>query len=63
MSDKSDIKGEGNPDADKRYREDVQSTVSETTGEERAEQARNLSKEELADARAAEKEGKARSRS
>jgi hypothetical protein len=50
--------GEGNRSADRRYREGVRKTVEETTDEERAEQARDLSPEELREAEAAERVGR-----
>ena len=55
--------GEGNRDADRRYRKGVQETVRETTEEGRAEQARNMTPEEQEEALRAEREGKARKRS
>jgi hypothetical protein len=51
-------KGEGNPDADRRYREGVRKTVEETTEEERAEKALDLTDDELHDAEEAEDEGR-----
>lgn len=50
--------GEGNRDADRRYREGVRKTVKETTEEERAEEALDISKDELDEAERAEDEGK-----
>ena len=55
--------GEGNREADRRYREAVKSTTEESTELERAKRAREMSPEELREARKAEKEGKARKRS
>lgn len=55
--------GEGNREADRRYRQGVRETVQETTEEERAEQARNMTPEEQDAARRAEQEGKDRKRS
>jgi hypothetical protein len=49
--------GEGNRAADRRYRAGVRKTVESTSDEERAEQARDLSPEELREAQAAEKAG------
>jgi hypothetical protein len=54
--------GEGNRDADRRYRRGVRETVNETTEEERARRARDLTPEEQEAARRAEEEGKARKR-
>jgi len=54
--------GEGNRDADRRYRRGVQETVNDTTEEERARRARDLTPEEQEAARRAEEEGKARKR-
>jgi hypothetical protein len=61
MEDKN--QGEGNRDADRRYRRGVRDTVDQTTEEERARRARNLTPEEKEAARRAEEEGKARKRS
>jgi hypothetical protein len=55
--------GEGNREADRRYRQGVRETVRETSEEERAEQARNMTPEEQEAARRAEQEGKDRKRS
>ena len=54
--------GEGNRAADRRYRRGVRRTVSETTEEERAERARDLTPEEQDAARRAEEQGKAKKR-
>ena len=54
--------GEGNREADRRYRRGVRETVSETTEEERARRARDMTPEEQEAARRAEKEGKAKKR-
>jgi hypothetical protein len=54
--------GEGNREADQRYRRGVRETVEETTEEERARQARDLTPDELQAARAAEEEAKAKKR-
>jgi hypothetical protein len=54
--------GEGNREADRRYREGVRETVNETSAEERARRARNLTPEELEAARAAEELAKAKKR-
>ena len=61
MSERKDI-GEGNREADQRYREGVRETVEETSEEERAEKARDLSEKELEHARQAEDKGKSRAR-
>ncbi len=50
--------GEGNPEADRRYREGVSKTVKETTEDERAEAALDLTDDELRDAEEAEDEGR-----
>lgn len=52
--------GEGNREADRRYREGVQETVRNTTEEEREDQARELTGEEQEQARAAEQAAKKR---
>jgi hypothetical protein len=52
--------GEGNREADRRYRRGVRQTVEETSEEERARRARDLTPEEQEAARRAEEEGKAR---
>jgi hypothetical protein len=59
----NDNQGEGNREADRRYREGVQKTVRKTTDEERAADARDLQGKEQEEARAAEEAGKARKRS
>jgi hypothetical protein len=54
--------GEGNRDADRRYRKGVQETVQETTEEEREQNARDISDDELEEAREAEERGRGRAR-
>jgi hypothetical protein len=54
--------GEGNRDADRRYREGVQKTVKETSEKERADEAREISKDDLKEAERAEEKGKERAR-
>jgi hypothetical protein len=54
--------GEGNREADRRYRRGVRETVEETTPEERARRARDLTPEEQDEARAAEEAAKAKRR-
>ncbi|MGH8196349.1 MAG: hypothetical protein ACREQ8_18435 [Woeseiaceae bacterium] len=54
--------GEGNREADRRYRKGVRKTVKDTSASERAEDARELSAEELEQARIAEEKGKSRAR-
>lgn len=54
--------GEGNRSADRRYRRGVHETVRDTTEEERANRARELTPEELEAARRAEEAGKAKKR-
>ncbi|HET7610061.1 MAG TPA: hypothetical protein VFL84_15370 [Gammaproteobacteria bacterium] len=60
MGDKN--QGEGNRDADRRYRRGVSETVRKTTEEERADRARDLTPEEQEAARQAEEQGKAKKR-
>jgi len=50
--------GEGNREADRRYRKGVRKTVERTTEEQREEQARAMTPEQRKDAEQAEKEGK-----
>jgi len=50
--------GEGNREADRRYRKGVRKTVANTTEEERERQARDLTPEEREEANRAEEEGK-----
>jgi len=57
-----DLQGEGNRDADRRYRQGVRKTVEETTEKERLERAGNLSEREAREAEAAEEEGRSRAR-
>jgi hypothetical protein len=57
-----DNQGEGNRDADRRYRKGVKKTVEQTTPEERAEEARDMTPEELEAAKRAETEGKGHAR-
>lgn len=52
--------GEGNRDADRRYREGVRKTVQNTTEEERAHDARELTADEREAALEAERSGKAK---
>jgi hypothetical protein len=54
--------GEGNREADRRYRKGVSDTVESTSEEERSKKARDLSREELDKARQAEEKGKSRAR-
>ncbi|HEX7236868.1 MAG TPA: hypothetical protein VF405_07900 [Gammaproteobacteria bacterium] len=60
MSDEN--QGEGNRTADRRYRRGVRGTVRETTEEERARRARDLTPEEQEAARQAEEQAKAKKR-
>jgi hypothetical protein len=60
MDDKN--QGEGNREADRRYRRGVRETVRQTTEEERARDARDLTPEEQEEARHAEEQGKAKRR-
>ena len=50
--------GEGNREADRRYRKGVGKTVANTTEEERAEKARSLTEKEREEAERAEEEGR-----
>ena len=54
--------GEGNREADRRYRKGVRRTVDKTSDSERSRKARNMSKEELEEARQAEEKGRTRAR-
>ena len=54
--------GEGNREADQRYRKGVRETVKKTTESERANRARDISREELGELQQAEAKGKSRSR-
>ena len=59
---KTDNGGEGNREADRRYRKGVDKTVRDTSASERSRKARDLSDEELRKARQAEEKGKSRAR-
>lgn len=54
--------GEGNRTADRRYREGVKRTVKGTSEAERARKARDLSEDELEEAKGAEEKGRSRAR-
>lgn len=54
--------GEGNREADRRYRKGVRKTVEDTTEDERSEKARNLSRDDLKKSRQAEEKGRSRAR-
>jgi hypothetical protein len=54
--------GEGNPEADRRYRDGVQKTVRETTEEERAAEARDLTADQRREAEEAEEKGREHAR-
>jgi hypothetical protein len=54
--------GEGNREADRRYRKGVRKTTKDTTESERADEARELSDDELEEARKAEEKGRSRAR-
>jgi hypothetical protein len=54
--------GEGNREADRRYREGVSKTVKKTSDEERSKKARDVSRDELEKGRKAEEKGKSRAR-
>ena len=53
MEDVTKNSGEGNWEADRRYREDVRDTVRNTDAEDRAEAARDISDSELEEAKEA----------
>jgi hypothetical protein len=57
-----DNQGEGNREADRRYRSGVRETVRETTEKERADRARDLTPAEQEEARRAEEQAKAKKR-
>ena len=57
-----DEMGEGNREADQRYRKGVRDTVESTDADERAEQARDISEKDLKEARAAEEDGRSPAR-
>ncbi|HUD95983.1 MAG TPA: hypothetical protein VMO24_00465 [Woeseiaceae bacterium] len=59
---RKDNGGEGNREADRRYREGVSETVKKTSDEERSKKARDVSRDELEKARKAEEKGKSRAR-
>jgi hypothetical protein len=59
---RKDNGGEGNREADRRYREGVSETVKKTSDEERSKKARDVSRDELEKARRAEEKGKSRAR-
>ena len=54
--------GEGNREADRRYRKGVKETVENTSKDERGKKARNMSREDLDKARQAEEKSKSRAR-
>lgn len=54
--------GEGNREADRRYRKGVNETVQNTSASERAENARDVDDEELKKSRQAEEKGRSRAR-
>lgn len=55
-------RGEGDREADRRYREDAEQFVDEGKVDEAAEQARNMSDEEARESVTAEEIGKSRAR-
>lgn len=59
MSNKPDNQGEGNKEADRRYRESTREFVESGKVDEAAADAATMSAEELAEARRAEAEAKA----
>lgn len=54
--------GEGNREADRRYREGVKRTVKGTSDSERQRKARDLTPDEMEETRQAEEKGKSRGR-
>lgn len=58
MSNKPDNQGEGNKEADRRYRESTREFVESGKVDEAADDAATMSAEELAEARRAEAEAK-----
>ena len=58
----NDNQGEGNREADRRYRESVQDTVERTSEAERADMARDVDADQLKRDREAEEEGKSHAR-
>lgn len=60
---KDKLSGEGDKEADRRYREAAKKSAEKTSEKERAENARRLSDEEKRAARNAEDKGKSRARS
>jgi hypothetical protein len=54
--------GEGNREADRRYRQGMRETIESTDADERAEQARDISDKDLNEARAAEDDVRSRAR-
>ena len=54
--------GEGNREADRRYRKGVKETIEKTTPEERAKEARDMTPEEREAAQRAEDKGKSHAR-
>ena len=59
---KSGSIGEGNAEADRRYREAVRETTEQTTGREREEKARDVTAEEKSAIRDAEEKARSRAR-
>ena len=54
--------GEGNREADRRYRKGVRKTVTSTSEEEREKKARDLTEQDREAAERAEEEGKSRAK-
>ncbi|HET6565189.1 MAG TPA: hypothetical protein VFG52_07240 [Xanthomonadales bacterium] len=54
--------GEGNREADQRYRKGVRETMKKTSDPERARKARDISTDELSKLKQAEAKGKSRKR-
>lgn len=54
--------GEGNREADRRYRNHVEKTVQDTTESERSKKARDVSRDDLEEAHKAEEKGREHAR-
>lgn len=62
MARKKPTGGEGNREADRRYREGVKKSVRKTSESEREERARDMDEDEVHSARGAEEKGRSRAR-
>ena len=63
MTEQTTSRGEGNPDADRRYRKGVRETIETTSAEQRRKQALDMSEEDKAAAEQAEAVGKSKAKS